>query len=92
MELNELKMALQLMLDERYDEDVDVFDGGLRRTPNKAGRLAGQIGNDAPDEAEVLMDVEKWMEENEHYLTEQEISLKSEVNRHICILLTKEEI
>ena len=92
MELIELKKALKKMLDYRYDEDKYVGDGYTKVTPNKAGRLSEWLDNDALDEAEVLMDVENWMEANEPYLTHIELSLKSEVNRHICILLTKEEL
>ena len=92
MELIELKRELSKMLLDRYDEEVFITDGGKGRVINRAGTLHYQLNDDAYDELETLLDIECWMEKNEPYLTEHELSLKSEVNRHICILLTKEEI
>lgn len=35
---------------------------------------------------------DEYFTKRELFLTEHELNLKSEVNRHICILLTKEEL
>lgn len=92
------------MLHERADVDYEFVDIDCKSRPNRAATMIGEwdfieegsmyLGQRVCDLNlwNLLQDIEEWMTYNEPYLTEHELSLKSEVNRHICILLTKEEL
>ena len=104
MELIELKRELIKMLHEREDVDYVFVDIDCLSRPNRAATIIDEwdfieessmyLSKDVCELnlSNILMDIEEWMTDNEPYLTEHELSLKSEVNRHICILLTKEEL